>query len=44
MAETWSTLTAHSLKDDDLAGHLGLQVKELSKLMAVLRNDHLVHV
>ena len=33
-----------SLKDDDLAGRIGLQAKELNKLMAVLTNDRLVHV
>lgn len=33
-----------SLKDDDLAGRMGLQAKELNKLMAVLGNDRLVHV
>ncbi|KAI9569973.1 TFIIE alpha subunit-domain-containing protein, partial [Boletus coccyginus] len=32
------------LKDDDLAGRMGLQAKELNKLMAVLGNDRLVHV
>ena len=33
-----------SLKDDDLAGRIGLQAKELNKLMAVLLNDRLVQV
>lgn len=33
-----------SLKDDDLAGRMGLQVKELSKVTAVLENDKLVKV
>ena len=33
-----------SLKDDDLAGRIGLQAKELNKLMAVLTNDRLVQV
>jgi transcription initiation factor IIE alpha subunit len=33
-----------SLKDDDLAGRMGLQAKELNKLMAVLGNDRLVQV
>lgn len=33
-----------SLKDDDLAGRIGLQAKELNKLMAVLNNDQLVQV
>ncbi|KAH7886931.1 TFIIE alpha subunit-domain-containing protein [Phlebopus sp. FC_14] len=32
------------LKDDDLAGRMGLQAKELNKLMAVLGNDRLIHV
>ncbi|KAL0959915.1 hypothetical protein HGRIS_011580 [Hohenbuehelia grisea] len=32
------------LKDDDLAGRMGLQSKELNKLMAVLSNDRLVNV
>ncbi|KAI9567010.1 TFIIE alpha subunit-domain-containing protein [Boletus coccyginus] len=32
------------LKDDDLAGRMGLQAKELNKLMAVLGNDCLVRV
>ncbi|THH06029.1 hypothetical protein EW145_g4369 [Phellinidium pouzarii] len=32
------------LKDDDLAGRIGLQAKELNKLMAVLTNDRLVQV
>lgn len=33
-----------SLKDDDLAGRMGLQAKELNKLMAVLLNDKLIRV
>ncbi|KAH7913129.1 TFIIE alpha subunit-domain-containing protein [Hygrophoropsis aurantiaca] len=32
------------LKDDDLAGRMGLQAKELNKLMAVLGNDRLIQV
>jgi len=32
------------LKDDELAGRIGLQAKELNKLMAVLTNDRLVLV
>lgn len=32
------------LKDDELAGRMGLQAKELNKLMAVLGNDRLVQV
>ncbi|KAI6043907.1 TFIIE alpha subunit-domain-containing protein [Pisolithus marmoratus] len=32
------------LKDDDLAGRMGLQAKELNKLMAVIGNDRLIHV
>ncbi|TCD60740.1 hypothetical protein EIP91_009608 [Steccherinum ochraceum] len=32
------------LKDDDLAGRLGLQLKELNKVMAVLENDRLVRI
>ncbi|KAI5123232.1 hypothetical protein M0805_001321 [Coniferiporia weirii] len=32
------------LKDDDLAGRIGLQAKELNKLMAVLTNDRLAQV
>ena len=32
------------MKDDDLAGRIGLQAKELNKLMAVLTNDRLVQV
>ncbi|KAH8113794.1 TFIIE alpha subunit-domain-containing protein [Phellopilus nigrolimitatus] len=32
------------LKDDDLAGRIGLQAKELNKIMAVLSNDRLVQV
>ena len=31
-----------SLKDDDLAGRVGLQVKELNKLMANLEKDGLI--
>ncbi len=33
-----------SLKDDDLASRLGLQSKELNKIVAVLSNDKLVKV
>lgn len=32
------------MKEDDLAGRMGLQLKELNKLMAVLMNDRLVQV
>jgi transcription initiation factor IIE alpha subunit len=32
------------LKDDDLAGRIGLQAKELNKMMALLLNDRLVRV
>ncbi|KAL4071438.1 hypothetical protein V8B97DRAFT_1871035 [Scleroderma yunnanense] len=32
------------LKDDELAGRMGLQAKELNKLMAVLGNDRLIQV
>ncbi|EMD35651.1 hypothetical protein CERSUDRAFT_116392 [Gelatoporia subvermispora B] len=32
------------LKDDDLAGRMGLQLKELNKVMAVLENDKLVRI
>ncbi|EIM89126.1 uncharacterized protein STEHIDRAFT_154810 [Stereum hirsutum FP-91666 SS1] len=32
------------LKDDDLAGRMGLQLKELNKIMAVLENDGLIQV
>ncbi|KAI0315706.1 TFIIE alpha subunit-domain-containing protein [Amylostereum chailletii] len=32
------------LKDDDLAGRMGLQLKELNKIMAVLESDRLVQV
>lgn len=35
-------ICAASLKDDDLAGRMGLQAKELNKLMAVLAADRLV--
>jgi len=31
-----------SLKDDDLAGRMGLQPKELNKIIAVLAGDSLV--
>lgn len=31
-----------SLKDDELAGRMGLQPKELNKVIAVLSNDSLV--
>lgn len=33
-----------SLKDDELAGRMGLQPKELNKVIAVLSNDSLVKV
>ena len=33
-----------SLKDDDLAGRMGLQLKELNKIMAVLETDRLVRM
>ena len=33
-----------SLKDDDLAGRMGLQLKELNKVMVVLENDRLIKV
>ncbi|CCM04771.1 uncharacterized protein FIBRA_06962 [Fibroporia radiculosa] len=33
-----------SLKDDDLAGRMGLQLKELNKIMAVLESDRLVKI
>ena len=33
-----------SLKDDELAGRMGLQSKELNKVIAVLANDSLVKV
>ncbi|PPR00759.1 hypothetical protein CVT24_000784 [Panaeolus cyanescens] len=33
-----------SLKDDDLAGRMGLQPKELNKVIAVLSNDSLVKI
>ena len=39
-----SSLSRISLKDDDLAGRMGLQVKELNKLMAGLEKDRLVKV
>ncbi|KAH9924074.1 TFIIE alpha subunit-domain-containing protein [Fomitopsis serialis] len=32
------------LKDDDLAGRMGLQLKELNKIMAVLEGDRLVKI
>ncbi|KAA1472025.1 hypothetical protein DENSPDRAFT_859256 [Dentipellis sp. KUC8613] len=32
------------LKDDDLAGRMGLQLKELNKIMAVLEKDRLIQV
>ncbi|GJE85312.1 TFIIE alpha subunit-domain-containing protein [Phanerochaete sordida] len=32
------------LKDDDLAGRMGLQLKELNKVMVVLENDRLIKV
>jgi len=34
----------HRLKDDELAGRMGLQLKEVSKIMAVLEKDRLVQV
>ncbi|KZT69099.1 hypothetical protein DAEQUDRAFT_750949 [Daedalea quercina L-15889] len=38
-------LARHSvLKDDDLAGRMGLQLKELNKVMAVLEGDRLVRI
>ena len=33
-----------SIKDDDLAGLMGLALKELGKVMAVLENDKLIRV
>jgi hypothetical protein len=39
-----STTRNFSLKDDDLAGRMGLQPKELNKVIAVLNNDCLVKV
>lgn len=33
-----------SLKDDELAGRMGLQPKELNKIIAVLSNDKLVEM
>jgi transcription initiation factor TFIIE subunit alpha len=33
-----------SLKDDDLAARMGLQAKELNKVIAVLSSDRLVQV
>lgn len=33
-----------SLKDDDLAGRMGLQLKELNKVMVVLEKDQLIKV
>ena len=38
------THASRSLKDDDLAERMGLQPKELSKLMAGLEKDRLVKV
>jgi transcription initiation factor IIE alpha subunit len=38
------TLLRLSLKDDDLASRLGLQTKELNKLMAYLIDHKLVEV
>jgi transcription initiation factor IIE alpha subunit len=35
-------LILYRLKDDDLAGRVGLQVKELNKLMATLEKDGLI--
>ena len=40
----WQRPGPKSLKDDDLAGRMGLQLKELGKVMAVLENDKLVRV
>lgn len=37
-----AVLTHSSLKDDELAGRMGLQPKELNKVIAVLSNDSLV--
>lgn len=37
-------LTPGSLKDDDLAGRMGLQLKELNKVTIVLENDRLIRV
>ena len=37
-------LESVSLKDDDLAGRMGLQLKELNKVMVVLENDRLIRV
>ena len=34
----------HSLKDDDLAGRMGLQLKELNKIMAMLEGHKLVRM
>ena len=34
----------HSLKDDDLAGRMGLQLKELNKIMATLEGHKLVRM
>ena len=41
-ARRHSFLTRFSLKDDELAGRMGLQPKELNKVIAVLSNDSLV--
>ena len=38
------SLTRDSLKDDDLAGRMGLQLKELNKVMVVLEKDQLIKV
>lgn len=43
-AKTCVLTAAVSLKDDDLAGKVGLQAKELNKLMATLSNDKLVQM
>ena len=38
------SLTRDSLKDDDLAGRMGLQLKELNKIMATLEGHKLVRM
>jgi len=38
------SIATNSLKDDDLAGRMGLQLKELNKLIAVLERDRLVQI
>jgi transcription initiation factor TFIIE subunit alpha len=40
----WHVYPLASLKDDELAGRVGLQPKELNKVIAVLANDALVKV